>query len=370
MAAKKYLVPIDMSLLEIRNLLLELIAGAPGGPVEAQIWYNSVTKRIQFRSDTTTFTVVTGGGDLAAGSVAISALVTNPLARANHTGTQLAATISDLAAVVQAYRLDQFAGPNAAVSWNSQRITNLLDPVNPQDAATMAYVDATAQGLDVKGSVRVATTVAGTFASSFENGDTVDGVVLATGNRILLKNQVAGAENGLYTVNASGAPTRTTDANTSAEVTAGMYTFVSEGTANAQRGFVLITADPIVLGTTALVFTQFSGAGLYTGTNGVSVTGSVIEFVPASGGGLITAVGGASVDTTVVARKYSVLLTASATSYTITHNLNTLNVIIQVYLVADGSEVQVDNVRATVNTATIIFAVAPAGNAYRVVVLG
>jgi hypothetical protein len=110
-----------------------------------------------------------------------------------------------------------------------------------QDAATKAYVDSVAQGLNAKASVRVATTTAGTLASSFENGDTVDGVVLATNDRILIKNQVTGSENGIYTVNASGAPTRATDADVDAEVVNGMYCFVTAGTTNANTGWVLTT---------------------------------------------------------------------------------------------------------------------------------
>ncbi len=105
--------------------------------------------------------------------------------------------------------------------------------------------------------VRAATAVAGTLASSFENGDTVDGVVLATGDRILIKNQAAGAENGIYVVNASGAPTRADDANTGAElVNAALY--VSEGTVNADTQWVCTTNATITVGSTALVFASFS----------------------------------------------------------------------------------------------------------------
>lgn len=114
---------------------------------------------------------------------------------------------------------------------------------------------------DWKNSVRVATTAAGTLATSFENGDTVDGITLATGDRILIKNQAAGAENGIYTVNASGAPTRATDADASAEVTSGLSVHVSEGTTNADTNWILTTNDPITLDSTALTFTQLSGSG-------------------------------------------------------------------------------------------------------------
>src|SRR5581483_7375295 len=134
----------------------------------------------------------------------------------------------------------------------------------PTQNAVKTYVDAVATGLDWKASVRVATTANGTLATAYENGDTIDGVTLATGDRILLKNQTSGAENGIYVVAASGAPARATDANTSAEVTSGLACFVSEGSTNAGSAWVLTTADPITLGTTALVFAQFNGGSTYT----------------------------------------------------------------------------------------------------------
>lgn len=155
---------------------------------------------------------------------------------------------------------------------------------------------------DWKNSVRVATTVAGTLATSFENGDTVDGVVLATGDRILIKNQAAGAENGIYTVNASGAPTRATDADASAEVTSGLSVHVSEGTTNADTNWILTTNDPITLDTTALTFTQLSGSGgapsdaqyVTLATNGtltnerVATAGSMISLADAGAGSTLT----------------------------------------------------------------------------------
>lgn len=140
-----------------------------------------------------------------------------------------------------------------------------------------AYADSLANGFDVKASVRAATTVAGTLATSFENGDTIDGVVLATGNRILIKDQAAGAENGIYVVNASGAPTRATDADSNAEVTSGMFMWVEEGSTNGDTGWLLTNNGAITLGTTALVFTQFSGIGQVTAGSGLSKTGNTID---------------------------------------------------------------------------------------------
>lgn len=111
-------------------------------------------------------------------------------------------------------------------------------------------------GVNWKASVRVASTTAVTLSSAFENGDTIDGVVLVTGDRILVKDQSSGSENGIYTVNASGAPTRATDADTDAEVVSGIAAFVTEGTANRNTGWVLTTLNPIVVDTTSLTFAE------------------------------------------------------------------------------------------------------------------
>jgi hypothetical protein len=158
----------------------------------------------------------------------------------------------------------------------------LTDPTAAQDAATKSYVDAIKSGLDIKDSCVAATTAAGTLATSFENGDVIDGVTLVTNERILIKDQSTGSENGIYKVNASGAPTRATDFDEDSEVTAGVFTFIEEGTANGDAGFVLTTNDPITVGTTALVFTQFSGAGQITAGSGLTKSGNTINAVGTS----------------------------------------------------------------------------------------
>ena len=147
------------------------------------------------------------------------------------------------------------------INVSSARITSLATPTQTTDALLKAYVDAQLQGLDVKNSVRVATTANGTLSTAFANGQTVDGISLATGDRILLKDQSTGSENGIYTVNASGAPTRATDFDENSEVTGGTFFFVEEGTVNADNGFVMTNDGTVTVGTTALTFTQFSGAG-------------------------------------------------------------------------------------------------------------
>lgn len=141
-----------------------------------------------------------------------------------------------------------------------------------------AAVDAARSGLDVKESVKAATTANITLS----NTQTVDGVALAVGDRVLVKDQTTGSQNGIYVV-ASGAWTRSTDANTSAEVNPGMFVFVEQGTVNADSGWVLTTDASITLDTTDLVFAQFSGAGQITAGSGLTKTGNTLNVGAGTG---------------------------------------------------------------------------------------
>lgn len=126
------------------------------------------------------------------------------------------------------------------------------------EKASISYVDSKVAGLKWKDSVIVATTVAGTLATSFENGDTIDGVVIATGNRVLIKDQATQSENGIYIINASGAPTRSSDANSSAALE-GATVPVQQGTSNANTSWVQ-TSDGITLDSSNLVFSQIGSS--------------------------------------------------------------------------------------------------------------
>jgi hypothetical protein len=199
----------------------------------------------------------------------------------------------------------------------------------------------------------------------------MDGVTLALGDRVLIKNQTNAAQNGIYVVKASGAPDRAEDANLSAEVTAGMFTFVSEGTANGNTGWVLTTDDAITLGTTALTFTQFSGAGAFTAGSGLTQSGTT--FNVGAGTGITVNADDVAINTAVVVRKYATTITPanpfSATEFAITHGLDTLDIQVSVYEVSTGAKVETDITRLTTSAVTIGFAVAPAsGETYRVVV--
>jgi hypothetical protein len=188
---------------------------------------------------------------------------------------------ADTVAATYLPKLNGITGPDGDVAFATNKITGLGDPTNAQDAATKAYVDASAQGLDVKESVRVASTadmdIAGA-SNDLNTGEALDGVTLATGDRVLVKNQSTGSENGIYVVvGASAAPTRATDFNENDEVSGGTFTFVEEGTANADSGWVVTTDGAIVVGTTALAFAQFSGAGQITAGAGLTKAGNALS---------------------------------------------------------------------------------------------
>lgn len=168
-------------------------------------------------------------------------------------------------------RLNTIGAPNGSVSLNSQNLTNVLDPVNPQDAATKAYADSVAAGMDPKGSVRAATTANITLSGT----QTIDGVAVVVGDRVLVKNQTAPETNGIYVV-ASGAWTRTTDMDSWLEVP-GAFTFTEEGGTQADTGWVCTSNRGGTLGTTAITWTQFSSPGSYIGGNGLTLTGLTFD---------------------------------------------------------------------------------------------
>jgi hypothetical protein len=172
-------------------------------------------------------------------------------------------------------------GGNETISgnWTFNNAVTSVDPSLGSHLATKQYVDNSITGLDMKQSVRAATTANITLSGI----QTVDGVSLVAGDRVLVKDQTAGAENGIYVV-AAGAWARSADADgvPSNEVTAGMYTFVEEGTANGNTGWSLITANPITVGTTPLSFAQFTGLGQVTAGSGLTKVGTTISVGTAS----------------------------------------------------------------------------------------
>jgi hypothetical protein len=159
-------------------------------------------------------------------------------------------------------------------------------PTQAGHLVTKSYVDSVSTGLDVKVSVRAIATSPVVLSGT----QSVDGVALVPGDRVLLTGQTNLAENGIYDVSA-GAWTRSPDAdnNPAGEVTSGMFTFIEEGSVYAGSGWVLTTPNPIALDTTPLYFSQFSSAGLIQAGAGLTKTGSVIDVVSANGGIVVSA---------------------------------------------------------------------------------
>ena len=423
--ARKFLTPIDLTKNELQNAVIQNLAADPSTPVAGQVYYNTVANEMRIYNGvafeaiglngvtadaaelnildgatltTTELNYVDGVTSGIQGQLDLKAPLANPTftgtvsldtgvslvfegATANAFETTLSVvdptadntiTLPNASGTVARLenKLHDFAVATASVDLNSQKITNLATPTASTDAANKGYVDAAVVGIDWKASVRAATTAAVTLATAFENGDVLDGVTLATGNRILVKDQADGAENGIYVVNATGAPTRATDADTSTEITASFAVFVEEGTANADSGWTLTNNGTVTIGTTALVFTQFTGLGQITAGNGLTKTANTLDVV--AGLGIVSNANDVAIDTAVVVRKYATAIgDGSATSITVTHNLNTRDVTVAVYSSASTyDEVMCDVQHATVNTVTLLFSVAPTAGQYRAVVHG
>jgi hypothetical protein len=206
-------------------------------------------------------------------SPAFTGTPTAPTAVAGTNTTQIATT-----AFVRATRLDQLAAPAADLGLGGYRLTGLGDPQAAQDAVTKAYVDLTVQGLEPKQSVRAASTAA---IASLSGPMTIDGVALVAGDRVLVKDQVTASQNGIYVV-AAGAWGRAADADVWGELVSA-YVFVESGAVNADLGY-LSTVDPGgTLGTTAVTFVQFTGAGQILAGAGLTRSGNTLDVGAGAG---------------------------------------------------------------------------------------
>ena len=185
------------------------------------------------------------------------------------------------------------------VSVSNALIKDVATPVDPNDAANKAYVDAVAEGLHIHASVQAATTAPLTGSVTYDNGtsgvgatlttdtpiNTLDGYSLVNGDRVLIKNQANSAHNGIYIRTSSTVFTRAADFDTTAEIASGDFLFVANGTVNGKTGWVQ-TVKSTSVGTTNVVFEQFSGAGTYIAGSGLAFTGNQIDIVLKSDGGL------------------------------------------------------------------------------------
>ncbi|MEY4304900.1 MAG: hypothetical protein RIT52_1075 [Pseudomonadota bacterium] len=214
--------------------------------------------------------------DTSRAPLASPALTGTPTAPtpANGTNTTQIATT----AFVRATRLDQLAAPAVDLALGGYRLTGLGDPQGAQDAVTKAYVDLTVQGLEPKQSVRAASTA---NIATLSGPMTLDGVALVAGDRVLVKDQTTAGQNGIYVV-AAGAWTRSADADVWGELISA-YVFVESGTTNADMGY-LATVDPGgALGTTAITFVQFTGAGQILAGAGLTKSGNTLDVGAGTG---------------------------------------------------------------------------------------
>lgn len=201
------------------------------------------------------------------------------------------------------------------------KLTNVAAPTTSNDAATKAYVDSVAQGLSTKTAVRVATTANITLSGL----QTIDGVTLIAGDRVLVKNQTTQSQNGVYDASA-GAWTRSSDSDTGAELINAFY-FVQSGTTLQATGWVQSTPGPITLGTTNIVFSQFSGAADYTAGNGLTKTGLTFDIGTASSSRIVVNADNIDLATTgVTAGTYGRVTVDSYGRVTAASNDNTDNI--------------------------------------------
>ena len=429
--AQKFLTNINLNQNQLVNATFEVLATNPSsGNFEGRMYFNSSTFTVMVYANAawrkSVHSIVSGGGAGIAEALTVSesngtVTLTLAVADADSAGLLSAAFFGDLNDATSSATANKLAKRDASGN------LSVATPSADAHAATKAYVDAARSGLDVKESVRVASTANIALATALENGDVVDGVTLATGDRVLVKNQSTASENGIYVVQASGAAVRATDADSNTEVTSGMFTFVSEGTVNADCGFVLSTNDTITLGTTSLTFVQFSGAGQITAGAGLTKDGNTLDVVGTAdritvnadsldiastyagqstivtlgtittgtwngtaiavangGSGATTAssartnlastsASGLTTSTPVLARiakQGCAVSVAGVSTTTVTHNFGTTDVIVQIYEVSGGATVIGDVTRTNSNTISVVLNGTISANDYTIVVTG
>ena len=285
--AKKFLTSIDLNKNELQNVVIQNLSSSPASPVAGQIYYNTTDKLLYQYNGTAWKTYTQSGaianGDIASNAaIALSKLATDPLARANHTGTQTASTISDFDTQVRTSRLDQMAAPTASVSVNSQKITNVATPTADNDAANKKYVDDAVAGLTWKESVNLLAT---TNIPLTGNTSTVviDGhaalTSASTGYRLLLTAQTTTADKGIYDYTDNGTTytlTRSSDSDVYTELL-GATVFVNEGTAYGKTTWT--QSNTYLTSFASQTWVQFGGGETITAGAGLTKTGTTVDVV-------------------------------------------------------------------------------------------
>lgn len=294
------------------------------------------------------------------------------LSRANHTGTQIASTISNLAATVQGYTLDLFAAPAADISVNSHKITGLASPTNPADAATRQFVldqvQSSSTGISVKTPVRV---VAQSNINIATGGLlTIDGVTLLAGDRVLLISQTNATQNGVY-IAAAGAWGRAATEDEQTELK-GAFWLTNEGTVGAGTQWIVNNSTAPVIGVDNITIVQFGAVISYTASTGVQKVGNDFQIkLLVSNSGLTVSSSGLGVDFTVLPKKYSATVgSGSSGTATVTHNLGTKDVVVTIRDTSNDAVVYMDVTMTDTNTVTISQLANIPTNGLRVTVIG
>lgn len=251
----------------------------------------------------------------------------------------------------------------------NQTIQNVGDPQAGTDAANRQFVENIARGLVFKDPVRAAST---SNINLDAPGSSIDGVTMAAGNRFLAKDQSTGSQKGIYVWNGASTPaTRATDADSGSELRPGTTVFVTEGTVNGDKQFVITSDAAITIGASDMTWALFGGGTTYTASNGVTLVGNDFRGVVAPSGGLTVGSTGFAIDNSVVARKIAGNLgNGTLTSIAVTHGLGTKDVHVSLRLNATDEEWIADWVATDANTVTFTFPTAPAANAYRYAIFG
>lgn len=432
--AQKFLTNIDLNQNQLVNATFEVLATDPNtGNFDGRLIFNSTEGVIKVYDAgipgwRKALTSITSGGSYSTALTISesngSVTITPNLATSASAGLMSSSDYSKLADATSEATASKLVIRDA----NGQ--AKFGTPTHDDHAATKGYVDAARSGLDVKQSVRAATTGPINLSTDLENGDTLDTTVtLATGDRVLVKDQGTASENGIYVVQASGAAVRATDFDSNAEVTPGAFTFVEEGSTNADSGWVLTTNGTITLGTTGLTWALFSVAGTILAGDGLSKTGNILNVnvvanrtaitsdavdiastyvgqssittlgtittgtwdatdvaVTAGGTGsstesgartnLASAASEASGRTTStpalarVAKQGCAASVSGVSTTTVTHNFGTTDVVVQVYEVSTGATVIGDVTRSNGNTLSVVLYGTIAANDYTIVVTG
>lgn len=293
----------------IKTFSSPIVADVTGNAGTATKW--ATARNLSLTGDATaTLSSVDGSGNVSA---ALTLATVN-----SNVGTFTKLTVNGKGLVTAAAQasLSDLSAPSGNLSIGGFKLTNVAEPTASTDAATKNYVDSVAQGLDVKASVRAATTANITLSGA----QTIDGISIVAGDRVLVKNQSTAAQNGIYVASASGWA-RSSDADVWSELVSA-FVFVESGTINGDTGWVCTVDAGGTIGSTAVSFSQFSGAGTYTAGNGLSLTGSAFAVV-ANGTSLEVSASGVRISTTWAGQN---TITTLGTVATGTWNASTIGV--------------------------------------------